>query len=109
MSPSLLPSSSCAGDICARQTSGLTCEGNLSGMILSARLKALGVDSLIIDRNRQDGDNWALRYDCLRFHISKANCETPYLRMYARLSFYLGCAMANISVCVSKHILTSFR
>lgn len=52
-----------------------------SGIILSARLKALGVDSVIVDRNPQAGDNWALRYDCLRFHISRQNCETPYLRV----------------------------
>lgn len=51
-----------------------------SGIILSARLKALGVESLIVDRHPQPGDNWALRYDCLRFHIGRHNAETPYLR-----------------------------
>lgn len=54
-----------------------------SGIIAAARLKALGLDPVIVDRNQQPGDNWALRYDCLRFHIAKSNCETPYLRMHA--------------------------
>ncbi|CAN8101232.1 unnamed protein product [Discula destructiva] len=54
--------------------------GGNSGILLSARLKALGVDSVIVDRNSQPGDNWALRYDCLRFHIGRHNVETPYLR-----------------------------
>lgn len=60
-----------------------------SGIILSARLKALGVESVIVDRNPQPGDNWALRYDCLRFHIGRHSCETPYLCMLitAPLSF----------------------
>lgn len=51
----------------------------LRGLILSARLKALGVESIVVDRNARAGDNWALRYDCLRFHIGRHNCETPYL------------------------------
>lgn len=50
-----------------------------SGIVLSASLKALGVDSLIIDRHPQPGDNWRLRYDCMRFHVAKSYCETPYL------------------------------
>lgn len=54
-----------------------------SGIILSARLKALGIDSLIVDRNPQPGDNWALRYDCLRFHIGRHSCATPFLGMFS--------------------------
>ncbi|KAJ4397786.1 hypothetical protein N0V93_002023 [Gnomoniopsis smithogilvyi] len=53
--------------------------GGNAGIILSARLKALGVDSVIVDRNPQPGDNWALRYDCLRFHIGRHSCATPFL------------------------------
>lgn len=53
-----------------------------SGLILSARLKALGVDSVIVEKNAQAGDNWALRYDCLRFHIGRHSAETPYLRRW---------------------------
>ncbi|OJJ70339.1 hypothetical protein ASPBRDRAFT_197053 [Aspergillus brasiliensis CBS 101740] len=46
---------------------------------LSARLKALGVESVMVDRNPQPGDNWALRYDCMKFHIPTAFCELPYM------------------------------
>ncbi|KAF3764155.1 hypothetical protein M406DRAFT_71282 [Cryphonectria parasitica EP155] len=53
--------------------------GGNGGLILAARLKALGVDTVVVDKNPQPGDNWALRYDCLRFHIGRHNCETPYL------------------------------
>jgi hypothetical protein len=50
------------------------------GLVQAARLKALKVDCVVIDRNEQPGDNWAHRYDCLRFHVPKSLCETPYLR-----------------------------
>lgn len=53
--------------------------GGNAGIVLSVWLKALGVDSLVVDRHPQPGDNWRLRYDCLRFHIAKSNCETPFL------------------------------
>ncbi|ROW04748.1 hypothetical protein VMCG_04719 [Cytospora schulzeri] len=53
--------------------------GGNAGIILSASLKALGVESLIVDRHPQPGDNWRLRYDCLRFHVPKSSCDTPYL------------------------------
>ncbi|KAL3481108.1 monooxygenase [Aspergillus californicus] len=46
---------------------------------LSARLKALGVDSVMADRNARPGDNWALRYDCMKFHIPTSFCELPYM------------------------------
>ncbi|KAI1409052.1 hypothetical protein F5Y13DRAFT_171064 [Hypoxylon sp. FL1857] len=50
-----------------------------SGLMTAARLKALGVESVLIDRNAQLGDNWANRYDCLKFHVPTSNCELPYL------------------------------
>ncbi|KAJ5621936.1 hypothetical protein N7528_005168 [Penicillium herquei] len=53
--------------------------GGNAGLIQAARLKALGVDCVIIDKNEQAGDNWAERYDCLKFHIQKSCCQTPYL------------------------------
>lgn len=51
-----------------------------SGLILASRLKALGVSCILIEKNKKVGDNWALRYDNLRFHIGNGFCETPYLR-----------------------------
>ncbi|KAL5044159.1 hypothetical protein BDW71DRAFT_209566 [Aspergillus fruticulosus] len=50
-----------------------------AAICLSARLKALGVESVMADRNARPGDNWALRCDCLRFHIPTAFCDLPYM------------------------------
>ncbi|RAK95363.1 monooxygenase [Aspergillus ibericus CBS 121593] len=50
-----------------------------AAVALSARLKALGVETVMADRNARPGDNWALRYDCMRFHIPTAFCELPYM------------------------------
>ncbi|KAK7733905.1 hypothetical protein SLS53_008055 [Cytospora paraplurivora] len=49
-----------------------------SGLMTAAQLKALGVESVIADRNAQVGDNWTRRYDCLKFHVPTSNCELPY-------------------------------
>lgn len=54
------------------------------GLIAAARLKALGVESVVVDRLARPGDNWATRYDSLRFHIGKGNCHPPFLRKFAR-------------------------
>jgi hypothetical protein len=53
--------------------------GGNAGACLAARLKALGVDSTIIERNQDPGDSWALRYDSLKFHVPTSFCEMPYL------------------------------
>lgn len=62
-----------------------------SGMILGARLKALGVDFVIVEKNAKAGDNWANRYDCMRFHVYKTACHTPYIRKsklyFSKMSF----------------------
>lgn len=31
------------------------------------------------ERNPQTGDNWALRYDCMRFHLPTSFCDLPYM------------------------------
>lgn len=49
-----------------------------SGLMTAARLKALNVESVVIDRNAEIGDNWTHRYDCLKFHVPTSNCEMPY-------------------------------
>ncbi|CAI7648612.1 unnamed protein product [Penicillium pancosmium] len=53
--------------------------GGNAAVTLSARLKALGVESVMAERTREVGDNWALRYDCLKFHIPTTVCEMPFL------------------------------
>lgn len=50
-----------------------------SAAALAARLKTLGVDSVMAERNPRPGDNWALRYDCMRFHIPTSFCDLPFM------------------------------
>ena len=42
--------------------------GGQAGLSIAARLKALGVDTLIVDRNQRIGDNWRRRYHSLTLH-----------------------------------------
>ncbi|KAI0423091.1 hypothetical protein F5X98DRAFT_382412 [Xylaria grammica] len=49
-----------------------------AGLMTAARLKTLGVESIIADRNARVGDNWSQRYDNLRIHVPTASCELPY-------------------------------
>lgn len=56
--------------------------GGNAAAALAARLKALGVDSIIAERNPHIGDNWARRYDCMKFHIPTSFCELPYMSTY---------------------------
>ncbi|TDZ15099.1 putative indole-3-pyruvate monooxygenase YUCCA10 [Colletotrichum orbiculare MAFF 240422] len=66
-------------DSSSLSTEVLIVGGGNSGVLLAARLKALGVSFIVVDRNKKVGDNWALRYDCMRFHTYKSFCETPYI------------------------------
>jgi putative flavoprotein involved in K+ transport len=42
--------------------------GGQAGLSVAARLGALGVDTLIVDRHERIGDNWRLRYHALTLH-----------------------------------------
>ncbi|KAJ5730941.1 uncharacterized protein N7483_005449 [Penicillium malachiteum] len=53
--------------------------GNASRSDSSSTSETLGVDCVIMDKTEQAGGNWAERYDCLKFHIQKSCCQTPYL------------------------------
>ncbi|KAK2055329.1 FAD/NAD(P)-binding domain-containing protein [Colletotrichum caudatum] len=59
-------------------TDVLVIGGGNAGIILAGRLKALDVDYVVVDRNQKVGENWSQRYDCMRFHVYKSFCETPY-------------------------------
>ncbi|KAH9203185.1 hypothetical protein DL95DRAFT_350116 [Leptodontidium sp. 2 PMI_412] len=74
-----LPSNPLRGSHILRTEVLIIGAGN-SGLILAARLKTLAIDYILIDKNRNIGDNWALRYDNLRFHVPKSFVETPYIR-----------------------------
>ncbi|OCF32107.1 flavin-containing monooxygenase [Kwoniella heveanensis BCC8398] len=43
--------------------------GGQNGLMLAARLKAVGVSSLIVERNGRIGDNWRGRYEALSLHL----------------------------------------
>ncbi|KAI4853210.1 hypothetical protein E4T44_00985 [Aureobasidium sp. EXF-8845] len=53
--------------------------GGNAAAALAARLKALGVSNIMADRNANVGDNWALRYDSLKFHAPTSYCGLPYM------------------------------
>ncbi|KAL2178463.1 uncharacterized protein P884DRAFT_198332 [Thermothelomyces heterothallicus CBS 202.75] len=53
--------------------------GGNAAVALAARLKALGVDSIMAERNANVGDNWARRHDSLKFHVPTSFCELPYM------------------------------
>ncbi|KAK3897232.1 putative indole-3-pyruvate monooxygenase YUCCA4 [Staphylotrichum tortipilum] len=84
--PTLLQSPSTApAGVEQFETDVLIMGGGNAGITLSARLKALGVDSLMLERNDNVGDNWALRYECMRFHVPTSACELPYLPYHKHL------------------------
>ncbi|KAL8909356.1 MAG: hypothetical protein Q9171_005075 [Xanthocarpia ochracea] len=53
--------------------------GGQGGLTIAARLKQLGVSTLIIDRNERIGDNWRNRYHQLVLHDSVWYDHMPYL------------------------------
>jgi len=52
--------------------------GGHAGLSIAARLKALGVDALIVDRHARVGDNWRKRYQALTLHNQKQVNHFPY-------------------------------
>lgn len=50
-----------------------------NGLNLAARLRALGISALIVDRNERVGDNWRKRYTSLALHTPLAADQLPYL------------------------------
>ncbi|PYI07335.1 putative flavo protein [Aspergillus sclerotiicarbonarius CBS 121057] len=53
--------------------------GGNAAIALAARLKTLGVESIMAERNAIMGNNWDLRYDALRFHLPTSCCDLPFL------------------------------
>lgn len=50
-----------------------------SGLFLAARLKRLGVPTLVVDTYARAGDNWRLRYNGLMLHDTKWWAQFPYM------------------------------
>ncbi|KAM0438630.1 hypothetical protein ACHAPT_001383 [Fusarium lateritium] len=53
--------------------------GGNAAVALAGRLKTFGVDSVMAERNPRVGDNWALRYECMKFHIPTSFAELPFI------------------------------
>ena len=53
--------------------------GGQAGLSIAARLKALGIDALIVDRWPRVGDNWRRRYHALTLHNQVHVNHLPYL------------------------------
>ncbi len=53
--------------------------GGHAGVTAAARLKALGIEALVVDRMERIGDNWRRRYHGLKLHNQKHSNHFPYL------------------------------
>ncbi|GAA1022287.1 FAD-dependent oxidoreductase [Acrocarpospora pleiomorpha] len=62
-----------------REPDVLVIGGGHCGLFLAARLKRLGVDTLVVDRFDRAGDNWRLRYNGLALHDTKWWSQFPYM------------------------------
>lgn len=62
-----------------RDPAVLVVGGGQAGLAIAARLGALGVDTLIVDRHRRIGDNWRLRYHALTLHNQVQVNHMPYM------------------------------
>ncbi|MBR0691736.1 NAD(P)/FAD-dependent oxidoreductase [Bradyrhizobium lablabi] len=53
--------------------------GGQAGLSIAARLKQLGIDTLIVDREARIGDNWRKRYHALTLHNQVQVNHLPYM------------------------------
>jgi putative flavoprotein involved in K+ transport len=53
--------------------------GGQAGLSIAARLNALGIDTLIVDREKRIGDNWRNRYHALTLHNQVQVNHLPYM------------------------------
>jgi len=63
----------------SRQPYALVIGGGQGGIVLGARLKRLGVPTIIVDRNARPGDSWRNRYRSLCLHDPVWYDHLPYL------------------------------
>jgi cation diffusion facilitator CzcD-associated flavoprotein CzcO len=62
-----------------REPEVLIVGGGQAGLILAARLRQMGVDALIVERNARVGDNWRNRYHSLTLHNEVWANSMPYM------------------------------
>lgn len=49
-----------------------------NGLSIAGRLKALGIDLLVVEKNAKVGDTWTNRYESLKLHLTKAVSTLPF-------------------------------
>jgi len=62
-----------------RDPTVLVVGGGQAGLCIAARLAQLGVDTLVVDREKRVGDNWRNRYHALTLHNSVEVNHLPYM------------------------------
>jgi pyridine nucleotide-disulfide oxidoreductase len=72
-----------------RDPAVLVVGGGHAGLSIAARLKALNVDTLIVDREARIGDNWRNRYHALTLHNQVHVNHLPYMPFPANWPAYV--------------------
>lgn len=63
-----------------REPAVLVVGGGQAGLAIAARLRALKVDTLIVEKNARIGDNWRNRYHSLALHNELHVNHMPYMK-----------------------------
>jgi cation diffusion facilitator CzcD-associated flavoprotein CzcO len=77
--PNWLDRRRAAADYTDRDPAVIVVGGGHAGLSIAARLKQLGVETLIVDRERRIGDNWRTRYHALTLHNQVHVNHLPYM------------------------------
>jgi cation diffusion facilitator CzcD-associated flavoprotein CzcO len=77
--PNWLDQRKAATDYADRDPAVLVVGGGQAGLAIAARLKQLGIDTLIVDREGRVGDNWRKRYHALTLHNQVQVNHLPYM------------------------------
>jgi len=77
--PNWLDQRTAAADYAQRDPTVLVVGGGQAGLSIAARLRVLGIDTLIVDREPRIGDNWRNRYHALTLHNQVQVNHLPYM------------------------------
>jgi putative flavoprotein involved in K+ transport len=77
--PNWLDQRNAARNYADREPAVIVVGGGQAGLSIAARLKQLGVDTLIVDRHARIGDNWRKRYHALTLHNEMHVNHLPYM------------------------------
>jgi putative flavoprotein involved in K+ transport len=72
-----------------RDPAVLVVGGGQAGLSIAARLTQLGVDTLIVDREKRVGDNWRNRYHALTLHNQVQVNHLPYMQFPPNWPVYI--------------------